>query len=330
MEVLELRGKKYVKASSIARELGYTSDYVGQLCRAEKVDAQLVGRSWYVQEDSIRNHKSTRYRSSKAKTAHSLKSSIAEMQQDAGKADAHSVPVKIKQGHFYARNTPKEAKYTEDRSELIPRLTERHSDGRYSEVEVRHADEKLLSVKKTKSQGYTLKPTARPKIRFTGNVTIIEPDTGEQATKKGNKGSRAVTEHVEVHETKPIVSPVQLRIEKSDRDSRKGCKISVSQHTNNETEVVQLKNSVSVSMRRSHATKPQSGLGELAVTNVTDENGRTGRATFVYISLSLLVAILFAGSLLFLESSVTVTADSSSSDSGYRFNISSAIESFRK
>jgi len=34
--------KEYTKASIAAKQFKYTSDYVGQLCRLEKVDARLV------------------------------------------------------------------------------------------------------------------------------------------------------------------------------------------------------------------------------------------------------------------------------------------------
>ena len=46
MEVLVLDGKNYVKASKAAKELGYATDYVGQLCRSGQVDAHLIGRTW--------------------------------------------------------------------------------------------------------------------------------------------------------------------------------------------------------------------------------------------------------------------------------------------
>ena len=54
---LTLEGRKYVSSGRAARLYGYTKDYVGQLCRSGKLDAQLIGRSWYVSEDSIRKHK---------------------------------------------------------------------------------------------------------------------------------------------------------------------------------------------------------------------------------------------------------------------------------
>lgn len=50
-------GVRYVSSSRAAKLVGYTKDYVGQLCRAGKLEARFVGRSWYVSEDGIRRHK---------------------------------------------------------------------------------------------------------------------------------------------------------------------------------------------------------------------------------------------------------------------------------
>ena len=85
MNVLEVNGEKYVKASSLARELGYTADYIGQLCRAGKVSAQLVGRSWYVSETSLRAHKKNRYRSNKNKTQAALQKDVATAEESTSK-----------------------------------------------------------------------------------------------------------------------------------------------------------------------------------------------------------------------------------------------------
>ncbi len=52
-----MKGKKYISASRAAELTGYASDYIGQLCRAKKIHASLVGRSWYVLESEILNHK---------------------------------------------------------------------------------------------------------------------------------------------------------------------------------------------------------------------------------------------------------------------------------
>ncbi|MFA6405732.1 MAG: hypothetical protein WCW46_03250, partial [Candidatus Paceibacterota bacterium] len=54
---LKFNGKKFISARRAADITGYTSDYVGQLCRAKKIKSKLVGRSWYVVEDEILDHK---------------------------------------------------------------------------------------------------------------------------------------------------------------------------------------------------------------------------------------------------------------------------------
>lgn len=61
MDTVILDGTKYVKASEVARQFKYTSDYIGQLCRGKKVDARLVGRTWFVNPDSIVDHKKSRH-----------------------------------------------------------------------------------------------------------------------------------------------------------------------------------------------------------------------------------------------------------------------------
>ncbi len=57
MEELEFDGKKYLSSKRAAEVTGYAKDYIGQLCREGRVEARLVGRAWYVREDSIREHR---------------------------------------------------------------------------------------------------------------------------------------------------------------------------------------------------------------------------------------------------------------------------------
>jgi len=56
-DTLILEGKTFISSKRAARIAGYTTDYVGQLCRSEKINAKLLGRNWYVEENSIKNHK---------------------------------------------------------------------------------------------------------------------------------------------------------------------------------------------------------------------------------------------------------------------------------
>lgn len=57
VDELFLDSKKYISVKRAASICGYTTDYVGQLCRGNKIDATRVGRNWYVHEDSIIGHK---------------------------------------------------------------------------------------------------------------------------------------------------------------------------------------------------------------------------------------------------------------------------------
>ncbi len=57
MDELTIEGKLYISSKRAAKVSGYAKDYIGQLCREGRVDSKLVGRSWYVYEPSIREHR---------------------------------------------------------------------------------------------------------------------------------------------------------------------------------------------------------------------------------------------------------------------------------
>ena len=57
MDELTIGDKIYISSKRAAAITGYAKDYVGQLCREGRVEATLVGRSWYVLESSIRTHR---------------------------------------------------------------------------------------------------------------------------------------------------------------------------------------------------------------------------------------------------------------------------------
>lgn len=57
MDELVIEDKKYISSKRAAKMTGYAKDYVGQLCREGRVAARLVGRSWYVLEAAIQDHR---------------------------------------------------------------------------------------------------------------------------------------------------------------------------------------------------------------------------------------------------------------------------------
>lgn len=50
---LIFNGKAYVSSVRASQLTGYTTDYIGQLCRASRADCKLVGRTWYVEQASL-------------------------------------------------------------------------------------------------------------------------------------------------------------------------------------------------------------------------------------------------------------------------------------
>jgi hypothetical protein len=57
MDEILINDKKYISSKQAAKMTGYAKDYIGQLCREGRVPARLVGRSWYVLESAIQDHR---------------------------------------------------------------------------------------------------------------------------------------------------------------------------------------------------------------------------------------------------------------------------------
>lgn len=107
MEVLVLDGKNYIKASKAARDLGYASDYVSQLCRSKQVDAHLIGRTWYVDQEQLSTHRTEKKRMSRLKAREHAKKTIEE----------HRVKIHESKNNY----KDIDIRYEQDNNELIPK-----------------------------------------------------------------------------------------------------------------------------------------------------------------------------------------------------------------
>ena len=93
MDELVIGEKKYVSSKKAAKLTGYAKDYVGQLCREGRVPARLVGRSWYVLESAIQDHRfgnPTESATEKAKDAPTVEKSWQSPRYEA--VDAEVLP----------------------------------------------------------------------------------------------------------------------------------------------------------------------------------------------------------------------------------------------
>lgn len=57
MDELVIDNLVYIPSKKAAAITGYAKDYIGQLCREGRIEAKLVGRSWYVLESSVKEHR---------------------------------------------------------------------------------------------------------------------------------------------------------------------------------------------------------------------------------------------------------------------------------
>lgn len=131
MEEISVNGEIYIKASVLAKNFGYTADYVGQLCRSGQVKATLVGRSWYVNEDSIREHRKGRYRSSASKSKDLLRQEVENRV-----VTSNSTPVK---SHAI------KSRYESDESDLFPALNKPVTEEKATDANV--VEEKVAENK---------------------------------------------------------------------------------------------------------------------------------------------------------------------------------------
>lgn len=72
-------GKKYISSSRAAKISGYVNDYIGQLCRDGKLEARMVGRSWYVGLESLIQHKNSNLVGTRSRGPKDIKSLLAEV-----------------------------------------------------------------------------------------------------------------------------------------------------------------------------------------------------------------------------------------------------------
>lgn len=162
MEVLVLDGKNYVKASKAAKELGYATDYVGQLCRSGQVDAHLIGRTWYVNQEQLGSHRVEKKRISRVKAREQAKKSIEE----------HRLKV------TETTNTYKniDIQYEGDDRELIP--TPKISPEKKLEIKSESAHAKAIAEAEFEETGGNIIDNPGDKVLMKGDLTVVDVTDG--------------------------------------------------------------------------------------------------------------------------------------------------------
>lgn len=182
MKEVVINGVEYLSATSLAKEFRYTTDYIGQLCRAKKVDAQLVGRSWYVNPLSLAAHKKARYL--KVQTNDTLAAESVKV--NSTKIDVFSALPKNTiptQNHteknFAKRIDWQPLKYEADKRELMPPVSKQTATAK---VVIKLADSTDIPIK-ISEKPINMVAEALPMVSLSGvlNVTSIEDNFHAEA-----------------------------------------------------------------------------------------------------------------------------------------------------
>jgi len=223
VQKISFGNREYVKASEAAKRFKYTQDYVGQLCRSDKVDARLVGRVWYVNLDSI-----TEYRKTKHATQKNTAKKSANGKTKVKKLSVEPV-VRAKTARKLQEVFPREAvrtirhlsaSYSRDKSANIPVL-QRDSKQAVSirqEVEritpnkpkviikVRPNTKKSTIFQSEKIPEITLKS----KLKVTENVQNLVPESAHDVFETAAHSTVVRSTSVPSKQQKPTSSPINF------------------------------------------------------------------------------------------------------------------------
>ena len=225
MQKISFGNREYVKASEAAKRFKYTQDYIGQLCRGDKVDARLVGRVWYVNLESI-----TEYR----KTKHATQKKAAKNYPTTKRNPKSAVEpvVRPKTARKLQEIFPNEAKiavrhvsatYSRDQTANIPVLTS-VTTGKQSEASTQKEKRMVIIKVRPHTKKGTLYQTEKipdvalnSKLKVTDNIIDLVPATladayknsapgGSHALQVSNVAPEPAKETVNFHPT-PVPQP---------------------------------------------------------------------------------------------------------------------------
>lgn len=187
MKGITINGVEYLPASALAKQFKYTTDYIGQLCRAKKIDAQLVGRSWYVNPVSLTAHKEGRYTNTKTTAkveVHESKQEEKGYKVTLSRLDVEPVVTKNagklpqekeNNKHFAKRIDWKPLKYEVDDTALLPQLRPMTPARR---VQIDLADATELAIK-TSTKPTNMVAEDLPMVSLKGDLKVQSLDEEE-------------------------------------------------------------------------------------------------------------------------------------------------------
>ena len=301
MEIVVLDGTEYMKASVAAKQFKYTSDYIGQLCRAKKIDAKLVGRTWFVNPKSLLDHKSNKYAS--------LRSKEEKEEED----KSNDVPIKIKavtpvlksktaksleaHSNTEAGTRSLRVNYEADEESLIPNIN-KHGDGGESKKKTIRV--KAFSAKKLRVTGGVVKNTTNfeadelPEVALSGKLSVTPiPEANEEITEE--------EKNLQENDINKVLSGKREQVEEtSDKDQKK-------------VKVQKVKLSQKSKVRfnkKPKKTKQEIKFAPSSVADTSPQSVEISRVVLVSPLIASVLAVLCVGLLFSASSNATVTSES--------------------
>lgn len=215
MDTVTLDGVEYVKAAVAAKQFRYTADYIGQLCRGKKVDARLVGRTWFVNIQSIKDHKKARHQKSSEPVMTELGSTtnVVVPSKNIRKISVIA-PIKAatrkrisEQGSRTATERRLRVRYELDDENLIPTLHRKETKPPRT-IHIEHVDAKHLSIGGTRKTT-SFEAEALPDVALSGKLAVLDyPEEDLDEGEEINEDTLTDTEYLVDEEQNSFISKV--------------------------------------------------------------------------------------------------------------------------
>lgn len=152
MDSATIHGQTYIKASKAAKEAGYTADYAGQLARKGAIDAVVLGKTWFVREGALLEHKKARARANTqmVKREFERQKEDAQNEQPAWMAFVPAYRERLLAGSV---------RYTSDQDELLPMVRKEET-----KPEVEKEEESVAEQPAADVQPVSIRVMTKPEI----------------------------------------------------------------------------------------------------------------------------------------------------------------------
>ncbi len=217
MDEIIFDGKTYTRARALAKEFKYTSDYLGQLCRAGKVDARLVGRTWFVTRASLEEHRAQRYEAQRTLLTKPVSSEI-HSEITLSRIDVPPVQSKHLRKHFYEHQVsqgtirvPGSTRYEPDKTPLVPLIRKPSvvDSLATTTIPVALSEAVPVTVKQTGRKSTAMRSEPLPTVYLRGAVpvqAVVESDD------KTLQESQEPADEIAVSNAKPVTRSRQRRL----------------------------------------------------------------------------------------------------------------------